>query len=1246
MMEITPLTSSPQKKRASAPLCAFIFLLATINASSQQTNNPSGWWHDKERVLRYHPEGEDIVIVNGSRRFTRALYGTNTAFRAEAGDLPEFALYMPGMGGNIKFGLIDGIKTKWLINANKIIARYRAGSMLYDIEDSLLGKGKLHIAVLALADAEGIIIHVKTENVPASIKLVWAYGGASGKKFNRDGDMGPDPESSFYLKPEYCTDNRYQLSNSRFVVRYGTGEILSEEDRYENKNLPGDKVHPQKGKEQLLEGIFPIESIVHIVNSAKQDSPIELDQSFQSLTPAVAGKIQIANNQDYFFCFAKSDSTQQYSYTRLAEVFRKAETARKKIADRIKINTPDPYINTLGGALSIAADAIWEAPSYLHGSIGWRMRLNGWRGPYTGDVLGWHDRARMHFRSYALSQVTTPDSGKVIADTALHLARQLEQMGTSLFSSGYISRNPGGDLRPHHYDMNLVYIDELLWHFKWTGDIAFIKEMWPVLKRHLAWEKRNFDPDDDGLYDAYAAIWASDALEYSGGSVTHSSAYNYRANKIAAELALLIGEDAEPYRKEAEKIITAVDRTLWMADKGWYAEFKDALGLKSLHPNAALWTVYHAIDSDLPDAFKAYQTLRYVDTHIPHIPVKAKGIADGFYTLSTSNWMPYNWSLNNVALAELMHTSLAYWEAGRNEDGFLLWKSSLLESMYLGGSAGNFQQISTYDAIRGEAYRDFADPIGMTARSLVQGLFGVLPDALKGELTIKPGFPAAWNKASIQTPDISFSFHRNKQIDSFNIVPSFQKKMRLNLLLKANGSSVASVIVNGKKAQWKNIDSTVGGPMIAISMEQPDKYEVIVNWQGSKPDISPVKKFYTKGSSVILRFPNAIVQKIYDPQRLLDSVSIHNHLLQSILICNNGNGTAFIQLKQGQLNWWQPVSLAVKEPVEIISPSKQARNSLQCIVQNNTDKSMQGVLFATASADTFRVPVMIGAYSSKEINIPGNKIIPGSNPIMFRWHDSSGGHLITTNITSWNIDQKFEQASQTVDMSVYLNDKVTNIFKNQYLSPRPSTATLQLPAQGMGEWTHPMLTATINDSGFRKMANGNKFVLPQGVSFQTPSDTTKPNILFTSQWDNYPREATIPLSGKASHAYLLMAGSTNPMQSRMTNGAVIISYTDETADTLLLINPQSWWPIEQDYYDDGYAFTIDAARPVRIHLKTGAILSDLGDTIKKYNGKQVDGGAATLLDMPLQKNKQLKELKLQAWANDVVIGLMSVTFTQ
>ena len=70
------------------------------------------------------------------------------------------------------------------------------------------------------------------------------------------------------------------------------------------------------------------------------------------------------------------------------------------------ISLNKPYFNTLGGALAVAADGIWDGEVWLHGAIGWRMPLSGWRAAYTGDALGWHDRARTHFNAYAASQVT------------------------------------------------------------------------------------------------------------------------------------------------------------------------------------------------------------------------------------------------------------------------------------------------------------------------------------------------------------------------------------------------------------------------------------------------------------------------------------------------------------------------------------------------------------------------------------------------------------------------------------------------------------------------------------------------------------------------------------------------------------------------------------------------------------------------------------------------------------------------
>src|SRR5690606_19132686 len=100
---------------------------ANINAQSPLASKQL--WHQKERSIHYRPDGKDFVLVNGTKRFNRALYGTNTAFRVEAGDLPELSMYMPGMGGNLQLGLVSGTNSKGIIQAKDIKSIYRPGSM-------------------------------------------------------------------------------------------------------------------------------------------------------------------------------------------------------------------------------------------------------------------------------------------------------------------------------------------------------------------------------------------------------------------------------------------------------------------------------------------------------------------------------------------------------------------------------------------------------------------------------------------------------------------------------------------------------------------------------------------------------------------------------------------------------------------------------------------------------------------------------------------------------------------------------------------------------------------------------------------------------------------------------------------------------------------------------------------------------------------------------------------------------------
>jgi hypothetical protein len=224
---------------------------------------------------------------------------------------------------------------------------------------------------------------------------------------------------------------------------------------------------------------------------------------------------------------------------------------------------------------------------------------------------------------------------------------------------------------------------------------------------------------------------------------------------------------------------------------------------------------------------------------------------------------------------------------------------------------------------------------------------------------------------------------------------------------------------------------------------------------------------------------------------------------------------------------------------------------------------------------------------------------------------------------------------------------VDRIFLNEYLSPRAQSPTLQIPVQGIGDWCTFRRLPEIDDSGLREKAGADgRIMLKQGIPIRTPGEADAPNIIYTSRWDNYPSEVRIPLNEKACHAYFLMAGSVHHMQSRMCNGMVRMEYTDGTADSLSLDHPESWWPIEQDYYEDGHAFHVGAPKPPRILLKSGE--QQVGDyqVLKKNGTNDIDGGAATLYDLPLDPSKELKGLHLETRANDVVIGLMGISLVR
>ncbi|WP_312765573.1 DUF4450 domain-containing protein [Epilithonimonas sp.] len=1179
-------------------LFAGLIVLSALSHSFAQSKH----WQNNERELHYKEDKGDFLLVNGKYRFNRALYGDNRASRVEAGDLPEFALYLPGMGGNLQFIIHKGNSIKKLINADKIETRYRPGSMLYEIKDPILGNGSLKLTVLAQAKEEGLVVKMETVNIDSSTKIYAVYGGASGTTFSRNGDIGADPESGFYLLPEYCLNNQFQINKNQFQLNY----------------------LDKKKATQVVSGSFSNVNSLQQTDAQTLEKLTEFTQNKTDKSPIVYASYSSQKNPAYIQ-IAKGKSAKNFSDEELKNIFNKAEKARLILTNRIQLKTPDADLNNFGANLAVAADGIWESPTFLHGAVAWRMRLNAWRGAYTADALSWHDRAKEHFESYANSQVLKPDFAPVEMDTLLHLARHKESMGTSVFSSGYISRNPNDNTKSHHYDMNLVFFDQMFSHFNYTGDKEFLKKMWPTMVSHMDWEKRNFKRGN--LYDAYAAIWASDALQYSGGKVTHTSAYNYRANREMAKLAKIIGENPQPYKQEADAILKAMKNELWIKNKGYFSEFKDALGNQIVHDKPGIWSIYHVSDAFILNEFEDYQNLQYINNYTPKIPITVKG-ADNkdYFTLATTNWQPYDWSINNVALAENLQTALAYWQAGRNEDAYQLWKGNLVESMYYGISPGNFEQLSHYDAFRGELYRDFADPIGVASRTLTEGLFGVYPNLLENKISIKPGFPKDWNSAELKLPDWDYQFKRTSKKTEYLFNSKYQIPVSLEMQIPVNYSNIKSVKVNGKNVDWKIKPNSILQPIIQFETPKGKDFKIEINY--SVEELKNEQTDFTNyiSENLQLNFDSKKkIKDILDPQELVKNRNGN----QFNLIQEERKGTFFVQVEQNGITWWQPVNVDIRFPLE----TKWVNKKLQ--IQSKSSNPINGKLTVNSLNKTFSIQ----KNQDTSIEIPANYLSKGTNSIELEYNEIKQN----IEITDWEIENQGQFIN--ISLASKYNEKVTEIFNQKYLSPRLKVPTLQLPWQGIGNWCYPLITAHIDDSGLMSKRKNNKVDF-LGIPFLI--DKSDKNIAFASQWDNYPHSIEIPLNGKGKKMYFLMAGSTNPMQSQIVNGTITVHYVDGSTSELELKNPTNWWPIEQDLFDDNFAFEIpDDKIPYRVKLKTGELYK--GGSLSKYSSikgftdRQVDGGSATILDLPIDPNKELKSVKLKAVSNDVVIGMMSAT---
>ena len=153
----------------------------------------------------------------------------------------------------------------------------------------------------------------------------------------------------------------------------------------------------------------------------------------------------------------------------------------------------------------------------------------------------------------------------------------------------------------------------------------------------------------------------------------------------------------------------------------------------------------------------------------------------------------------------------------------------------------------------------------------------------------------------------------------------------------------------------------------------------------------------------------------------------------------------------------------------------------------------------------------------------------------------------------------------------------------------------------------------VDDTLFRK--SGGIVYSPSGIPFATPAE--KENLACVSMYDVFPTEITIPLSGKGQELAVLFIARTYCMQSHVENARITVTYTDGTEKHKRLI-----YPIHMDDW------------------LTSALTTE--GEIFYYN----NFNHATVQKIRLDCDKELAGIKIEAVANEIILGVAGVSISR
>lgn len=1136
----------------------------------------------------YKPVDGGFEIDNGNKNYTRPIYAAHTNDNGETsfryiyylGDRPKLVLSNAGTGtsffrfAHMFLGIKDG---KWLDEMSNITARYVNGHEEYVIKDSSF-EGEIKLTYTRSDKIDAML--VKAE-LPDSVKDKLVVAAAGGNRIDSKQPTGGNssalefsPSDTNSTVPTF-TDNSFSITGSYATIS-GTSNVK--------------------------------------MNYAAKDSSMYSSGVDALLTSTAANQPMVVgttdgNTENTVYMMITTDSPSENKYfneyqTNAREIFNDSVNYFKGVAETIKIDTPDPYINSAMRAQVMAMDNIWDNPVITHGAIGWHNGQGGWRGGYCFVNAGWSDRIKTNIQNYIARQ--EKDTGRIWA-------------------------YPSHDGR---YNMSLVMVDIIMQYWDWTGDDAFFSEEggYDFIAGHLKFMDDYMQVPGTNLYENWLDAWNTDNKWNNGGTGSIATAYTWRAYNTMAKIAAKLGktDDAAAYQTKADLIKKEMNEQLWNADTGVFGEVKERFGYGRLNTAPDLSSIYTPVDMGIATDEQVYQMMRFTDYAVPSVANLDK-IWDNIDFKYSSNRLPEYYSSDGLYVEEVMNNALAYFENGQREMGMKQFRACLVPLMK-GSSAGQgtVQHIVKAD-LSNNGHIDFADCTSQYARTAAEGIFGIKVNVPDSKADIKPGFPADWKYASIKMDAVSYDYKYENNTDKFSVTS--KENLSYEMHVPTRSSKITSVKVNGTEVTDYTVDNFV-------NVKTPVGNSAVVEVTYANDEIAKVETEAVGGkNSDYTVKSNGKITAISDPQSLITNTDgIGTDTITVKLGEKSGHHTFFVTVEKNDMTAVLPVDLEIKDAVELTDMEivTGANAGIKVKLTNNTEKQLTlNAVLSTVSGKVTEENITIAAKgASNEILVPienETDLTPGNNKVTAVLSGDID-NTIYGEITAWDLKDTVTNTAeqyQTISLDGVVNQDLRTLHQNTYDLTYEgnehyrlerfywsSDAERTVLPNGRA-WWEPNRGTNGVPSSLNLPSSGGEYTTNIGVPFKISSSEGN-NAAFVSLYNQFPDKMNIPVNTDGSKIYFMLSVSTNNMQSRIENARITVNMKDGTKEILPLTNP--------DNIDDWLNY--QQSKP---YAETGYVQM-LGDKAH-----------SNILALDFGKVNQIESVDFECLSSEVLAGLLGIT---